>query len=55
MTADRGAIELWDSTGDLVPLDATIPELIGPGLATRTRKQLKGVASPAGFEPASPT
>jgi len=40
--------------GELAPLDTAIPELIGPGLATRSRRQLEDLASPAGFEPASP-
>lgn len=42
--------------GTLLPLDAAIPELsIGHGTATAAANYRERLASPAGFEPASPT
>jgi integrase len=42
-------------TGELASLDTAIPELIGHALATDSANYRKSMASPAGFEPASPT
>jgi hypothetical protein len=45
--------------GDFAQLDAAIPELAAPpiahGIAHERSNRLKSLASPAGFEPASPT